>query len=113
LRRETLTVSLDDYLKNNLTINNYNVLICKTKDLETDALKDLVDRLSDKLGESLVLLANETATNVVFVCKNKISALHAGKLVKGAAIIASGNGGGRSHFAQPGGQDPSQVDEAL
>lgn len=113
LKRENVNISLDDYLINNLTIKSYNVLISKAKDLETDVLKDLVDRLSERLDNSLVLIANTTETNVVFVCKNKIEALHAGKIVKEAAIIANGNGGGRSDFAQAGGKDPAKVDEAL
>lgn len=34
-------------------------------------------------------------------------------LVKQAAVICAGNGGGRSDFAQAGGKDVSKVDEAL
>ncbi|MCK9470782.1 MAG: alanine--tRNA ligase [Bacilli bacterium] len=113
LRRDSLVIPLDDYLKNNLTINGYNVLICKSKDLPTDNLKDLVDRLSEKLENSVVLIASYSDKNVVFVCKNKIDKLHAGKLVKEAAIVAGGNGGGRNDFAQAGGKDPNKVDEAL
>lgn len=113
LRRESVNISLDDYLQNNLTIKGYNVLISKTHNLDTNNLKDLVDRLSDYLGNSVVLIASYSNENVVFVCKNKIDKLHAGKLVKEAAIIASGNGGGRNDFAQAGGKDPSKVDEAL
>ncbi|MFA7435176.1 MAG: alanine--tRNA ligase [Bacilli bacterium] len=113
LRRDSLVIPLDDYLKNNLTINGYNVLICKSKDLPTDNLKDLVDRLSEKLENSVVLIASYSDKNVVFVCKNKIDKLQAGKLVKEAAIVAGGNGGGRNDFAQAGGKDPNKVDEAL
>lgn len=113
LKKEATQISLDDYLENNLTINNYNVLISKTNNLETDILKDLVDRLSDKLDNSVVLLANVTDKNIVFVCKNKIDSLHAGKLVKEAAMVTGGNGGGRGDFAQAGGKDATKVDEAL
>jgi len=113
LKKEATQISLDDYLENNLTINNYNVLISKTNNLETDILKDLVDRLSDKLDNSIVLLANVTDKNIVFVCKNKIDSLHAGKLVKEAAMVTGGNGGGRGDFAQAGGKDATKVDEAL
>lgn len=113
LKKEATQISLDDYLENNLTINNYNVLISKTNNLETDILKDLVDRLSDKLDNSVVLLANVTDKNIVFVCKNKIDSLHAGKLVKEAAMVTGGNGGGRGDFAQAGGKDATKVDESL
>ncbi|MDY0209593.1 MAG: DHHA1 domain-containing protein, partial [Bacilli bacterium] len=38
---------------------------------------------------------------------------HAGTLVKEAAIVTKGNGGGRADFAQAGGKDASLVDKAL
>ena len=50
---------------------------------------------------------------VILECKNKISKLNAGALVKEAAIITSGNGGGRSDFAQAGGKDVTKISEAL
>ncbi len=39
--------------------------------------------------------------------------LHAGNLVKQAATICGGGGGGRPDMAQAGGKDPSKVTEAL
>ncbi len=39
--------------------------------------------------------------------------MNAGALVKEAAIITSGNGGGRSDFAQAGGKDVTKISEAL
>jgi alanyl-tRNA synthetase len=112
-RKERLTLSLDDYLKNNLTIGNINVLISQTEALETEVLKDLVDRLADKLGTAVVFLANVLEDRVIFVCKSKVPTIHAGNLVKEAAIVTAGNGGGRPDFAQAGGKDPSKVNLAL
>ena len=39
--------------------------------------------------------------------------VHAGKLVKAAAQICQGNGGGKPDMAQAGGKDASKVEEAL
>lgn len=50
---------------------------------------------------------------VVFICKNKIDKLNAGLLVKKAAVICDGNGGGRADFAQAGGKNISKVKKAL
>ena len=36
-----------------------------------------------------------------------------GNLVKQAAILCGGNGGGRPDFAQAGGKDVTKLDEAL
>ena len=113
IKKEKNVIGLDEYLTNVLTINGYNVLIFKTYDLEVDVLKDLLDRLSDKLLSSIVFAANIIQDKIIFVCKNKINSLHAGNLVKQAAISTNGNGGGRSDFAQAGGKDQSKLDAVL
>jgi alanyl-tRNA synthetase len=38
---------------------------------------------------------------------------HAGKLVKEAANVCGGGGGGRPDMAQAGGKDPAKLDNAL
>ena len=50
---------------------------------------------------------------IIFVAKSKENAANCGMLVKNAAIITGGNGGGRPDFAQAGGKDVSKVDEAI
>ena len=50
---------------------------------------------------------------IIFIAKCKNVNYNAGQLVKEAAIIAGGNGGGRPDFAQAGGKDVSKVDDAL
>ena len=94
-------VSAAKYLKE--CFDNYDV----------NNLKDLVDALAENLGNSLVMFANISNGKIVFVCKNKLSGLSAGKLVKMAAQICGGNGGGRDDFASAGGKDVTKVDEAL
>ncbi len=110
--KEQSTVSMDDFLNNVLEINGNNVIIQKVNDIEVSAAKDLADRLSDKLGQSVIVLAIVT-DKVVFVVKSKIKAVNAGSIAKMAAIITLGNGGGRPDFAQAGGKDVTKVDEAL
>ena len=70
------------------------------------------DRLSDKLGDSVIVLAI-VSEKIVFVVKSKAKAVNAGAIAKLAAVITGGNGGGRPDFAQAGGKDVSKVDEAL
>ena len=110
--KEQNTVSMDDFLNNVLEINKINVIIQKVETIEVGAAKDLADRLSDKLGDCVVVLAI-VSDKVVFVVKSKVKAVNAGQIAKIAAIITSGNGGGRPDFAQAGGKDVTKVDEAL
>ncbi len=112
-KREKNTLSVDDYLPFAFKINNKNILIFKTSDVEVNVLKDLVDRLSDKLDDSLIFACNIINEKIVFICKSKIKELKAGELVRSAAKVTQGGGGGRDDFAQAGGKDITKVDEAL
>ena len=112
LLKEQNTVSMDDFLNNVLEINNINVIIEKVSDIDVSAAKDLADRLSDKLGQSVIVLAI-VSDKVVFVVKSKVASANAGSLAKMAAMVTLGNGGGRPDFAQAGGKDITKVDEAL
>ncbi|MDD3712568.1 MAG: DHHA1 domain-containing protein, partial [Candidatus Izemoplasmatales bacterium] len=50
---------------------------------------------------------------IIFIAKSSSQNLNAGQLVKQAAIICGGHGGGRADFAQAGGKDIDKVDEAV
>ena len=89
-----------------------NKLICKVSGISMDALKQLADALLNKLGSGIIFIASTIDDKVYFVCKNNIG-LNAGQLVKKAAIITGGNGGGRPDMANAGGKDISKVDEAI
>ena len=105
-------ISMDEFLDKFENINNANVLIKKIEGNDVASIKDLADRLADKVDNSLILFAL-VSDKVVFICKNKVANLNAGAIVKMAAIKTSGNGGGRRDFAQAGGKDITKVDEAL
>ncbi|QCX32738.1 alanine--tRNA ligase [Caloramator sp. E03] len=86
-------------------------------ELDADALRELGDRLRDKLGKSAVVLANVKDGKVTFIAmasKDAVaSGIHAGNLVKEVAKITGGGGGGRPDMAQAGGKDTSKVTQAL
>ena len=110
--KEKNSLSIDDFLNEFELIKDTKVLIKKLETNDVGQIKDLADRLSDKVGNCVIFFALVT-DKVIFVCKNKVGALNAGSLVKEAAIITSGNGGGRPDFAQAGGKDVTKVDLAL
>ncbi|HHV14852.1 MAG TPA: hypothetical protein GXX66_04300, partial [Acholeplasmataceae bacterium] len=76
-------------------INGVKVVIDRLEDVDSEVLKDLVDNLSDNLQLEIVLLANVSNGRIVYVSKNKNKKVKAGDLVKMAAIVTGGNGGGR------------------
>ena len=105
--------SYKDLLNEVEVINGISVLVKKVENVNIDVLKDIIDKVSAELTKSVVFFANVVGEKVIFVAKSKESAANCGMLVKNAAIITGGNGGGRPDFAQAGGKDASKVDEAL
>jgi alanyl-tRNA synthetase len=85
---------------------------------DAGALREMADQLRDKLAPAVVLLGSPTkdgkkALLVCSVSKDLIGRFRAGDIVKAAARIVGGNGGGRPDFAQAGGPDPSKLEKAV
>ena len=84
-----------------------------------DELRDLADMGLDKLNGSGVVLVGAAMGDdkVNFVCKVSKDVVakgaKAGNIVKAAAQVAGGNGGGRPDMAQAGGKEPAKLMEAL
>jgi alanyl-tRNA synthetase len=92
-------------------------LLTKTVSVETPAgLRDLADKLKDKIGSGIVALGSvsgEKALLVVVVTKDLTKRFHAGTLVREAAALVGGSGGGRPDMAQAGGTHPQNIAQAL
>jgi len=113
LHREKGTTLADHLLLKTRDLNGISVIIEKVEGVDLVVVKDLVDRLVDRLGTSFVFLASMLEDSVVFVAKTKQTPIHCGNIVKEAAILSGGNGGGRSDFAQAGAKKKQNVDESL
>jgi alanyl-tRNA synthetase len=80
------------------------------------AMRQMVDNLRPKLGSGVIVLgsvANGAVALVVAVTKDLTNKLDAGKIVREAAKIVEGSGGGRKDLAEAGGKNTSKLDEAL
>ncbi|MGC4000599.1 MAG: alanine--tRNA ligase [Anaeromyxobacter sp.] len=80
------------------------------------ALRELADKLRDRIGKGVVALGSEQdgkAILLVAVTKDLTGKLKAGDLVKEAAKLVGGSGGGKPDMAQAGGSDPAGLDQAL
>jgi alanyl-tRNA synthetase len=79
-------------------------------------LRELADKLRDKLGDSVVLVGGIHAGKVqlvVTVSKSLVGRYRAGDVVKQVAEVVGGSGGGRPDMAQAGGAEVAKIDEAL
>jgi len=81
------------------------------------SLRELVEKLRDKLGEKSVVMAvtknGDKAQLAVTVSKSATKIVQAGKLIRPVAKHVGGAGGGRPDMAQAGGNDPSGIDQAV
>ncbi|RYZ09409.1 MAG: alanine--tRNA ligase [Myxococcales bacterium] len=97
-------------------VGGVKVLGARTDVTDRAQLRELAEKLRDKLGDSIVLVASEAegkAQLVLTVAKPLLGRYKAGELIKGVAQIVGGSGGGRPDMAQAGGTDPSKLDEAV
>ena len=115
LQTRLIKYEIDEMLADIKEIKGIKVLIKSYKNKEVEELKEIVDRVKEKMKSIVVLLGtdNGKAIFVSGVTKDLIGKIKAGDLVKYAAIVTDGNGGGRPDFAQSGGKDGSRVSEAL
>ena len=92
------------------------VLATRVENLDDKALRELADRLKEKLAPSVIALGTSDGTKVTLVAavsKDLVKRYHAGNLLKQIAPLVGGGGGGRPDFAQAGGKDPTRLDDAL
>ncbi len=96
------------------------VITAMMSDVDGDALRTLVDRARDiDGGKAVALLAgvNAAENSVTFCCCCGTEAVkrgaHAGTIVREAAAVCGGRGGGRPDMAMAGAKDITKVDEAL
>lgn len=98
-------------------IGGMKVVAARIQVQDMDKLRQAADNIRDNIGSGVVILASENdgkVSWVVMATKDAIGrGLHAGQLVKEAATITGGGGGGRPDMAQAGGKDATKIDEAL
>ena len=98
-------------------VKDINVLTAKVEAGNMNQLRNMVDELKQKLTSGVILLAAENKGKVQLIAgvtDDLINRnIHAGKLIKEAAQVCGGGGGGRPDMAQAGGKEPSKINEAL
>ena len=86
-------------------------LFVKVEAIDSNLLKDMAAALRNNKNLSVVFFASVSADKVTFVCAT--NGYDASLLVKEAAKITLGGGGGKKDLAQAGGKDVTKVDEAI
>ncbi len=105
--------NLEDDIKE---VNGVKVVAKRVNIENPSQLRDLADKFKNKIGSGVVLLGAESngkALLIAVVTNDLTKDYKAGDIVKNAAKIVGGGGGGRPDMAQAGGTKPEQLDKAL
>ncbi|WP_407713183.1 alanine--tRNA ligase [Comamonas testosteroni] len=97
-------------------VNGVKVLAAKLEGADAKTLRDTMDKLKDKLGAAVIVLAAVDGDKVQLaagVTKAETAKVKAGELVNFVAQQVGGKGGGKPDMAMAGGTDAAAVPAAL
>ena len=98
-------------------INGIKAIFVKLELDDGGIVKQIADNLQNKYPDCLIFIMSVATDKLLFVAKaNKEinnKGIMCGNLVKQAALLCGGNGGGRPDFAQAGGKDVSKAAEVF
>jgi len=98
-------------------LDGFAVLAVRVPAADVDTMRQMTDWFRDKLGSSVVAVGavvDEKPMIVAAVTDDLVGrGLHAGNIVRDAAKLMGGGGGGRPTMAQAGGRDSAKLDVAL
>ncbi len=94
-------------------IDGGKMFISKIENFDADAVKAGIEMLANRLGECVIVLANERMVIAKATDGFVKKGINAGKIVGEIARFTGANGGGRPNFAQGGIKDASKLDEIL
>lgn len=116
--RERLAVGgVDSLVAGRIMVDDIPVVAASVELADPEALRNLADAVRDKLGSGIVLLGSKAEEKVLFVATVSRDLVkqgfNAGSIVREAAKVAGGGGGGRPDMAQAGGRDVSKLEAAI
>ena len=117
MRRKLALQESASLLERTVKIGDVSLLAVQVDAADADTMRQMTDWFRDKLGSGVVVLGaviDDKPALVAAVTDDLTKrGLHAGNILKEAAKIVGGGGGGRPTLAQAGGQDPAKLPEAL
>lgn len=107
-----LANNLDVLINNATEINGNKIVVGKFENVDSEKLRDLGEKLREKLKSGIGLLASVIDGKISIVCcvtDDLVSKYNAGKLVSASAKVLEGGGGGKPHLAQAGGKNIAKL----
>ena len=116
LKSQNVGSQIDELVAMSESHTGVNILIRELKDADTQTLKEMMDRLKDKLGSAVIVLASVQDQKVQLaagVTRDLVTKVKAGELVNFAAQQVGGKGGGKPDMAMAGGTQVEHLPKAL
>jgi alanyl-tRNA synthetase len=118
LEEKLALARVPELLKTATPINDFELVAAELKDTSAGGLKAIAEEIRNRNPKVVVVLASALGADKVSLTVGVSDALvkrgiSAGALVKEAAGIVGGSGGGRPQLAQAGGKDPTKISEAF
>ncbi len=116
LKTKIAEMSVDGTEDDISSVKGIKVIIKKVSVDTPAALRELADRVRNKIKSGIVVLGSVAGSKVlliVIVTKDLTDRYKAGNIVKEVASVVGGGGGGRADMAQAGGTKPEMLDRAL
>ncbi len=117
LRAQLAGARVGDLLEQAVAVDGTRVLATRVEVETKDGLRQIGDRLRDKLDSGVIVLGSVIdgrPSLLSMVTPDLVKrGVKAGDVVREAATIIDGRGGGRPELAEAGGKDPAKLDDAL
>lgn len=117
VKKQNVLAALDSLAAGAVKAGDAYIVVAEVQAEQAEDLRTLGDRIRDRLDPAAILLGAKSENKVLLLSMVSRSltqtGLHAGQVVKQAAQICGGGGGGRPDMAQAGGSRPEKLAEAL
>ena len=116
LKAKVLSGKSEDFLENVREVEGIRVISRKLKVASPAELREWGDRIKDRLKSGIILLGAEAEGRAILTClvtEDLQEQFHAGNIIKRLSAVVGGKGGGKSHMAQGGGNQPENLEKAL
>lgn len=106
----------DKLIEKTVELKGIRVLTAIVDARDAKSLRELGDKLRDKLRSGIILLGSKMDGKAMLLCLvtgDLTNRYHAGMLIKEIAPLVGGSGGGRADMAQAGGPHGEKLEQAL
>lgn len=117
LRRKMFVLKAKELMEECQEANGLRIIVDQLDGADANALKDIAATVKGQWDNAVIFLASVSEDKAVFVAGAGSAAVQSGikcgELVKEAALLCGGKGGGRPDLAQSGAKDTTKITDVI